>query len=389
MSLIDVLDSIDASQIETNNPVYPIYQAKLKQPFAMPGVMQNQQVSSTPTNQQPAFEHSGYTTKTQEPYTSTTVTETDYSSAKSRPEWAKMTGQENWDEYSRRLGISPPEKPVNDENRERRLRTQGLLKDFGNGLFTFGEAIGLGQGASVRQRNIQQAPELAKAEALREQYPEQVAKWKAAMQNYYKQAQDYEKALNDKYGDYLKSSGVRISTKTDSGGGSRIDEYKNPEIEARKHKQELEKIRTRESFHKKNNEDKNSLTHPLGDGRIFKYDYSKAKDSLRTAANNARIGIGNINLPEELKSRIEASVKGGDYTNVDEWKDSDNISFVTKTIEELILYMEKLDNEIDFAKKLSTIDNLQSERVLRLTDERDKVVNALNNINNSGFEFEL
>ena len=367
MGLLNVLDEIDETQIEDTQE-------------------ENSPVTTIPPPAIGNNELTGYKQTVNEPSTSETITTTDYSGVKSRPEWEAMTGSEPWEAYAQRLGIREPEVPVNTEDRERRLRTVGLMKDLGNGLFTLGEAIGLGQGASVRRREMQQAPELAQAEALRNEHPERYAKYQEAMQRYYKNVQDYNKAMSDRYNEYLKSAGTKTSTTTKTGGDSTTYNWENPDIAKRKFNRDaaLRRISNQGAGAKETKS--TGRTHPLGDGRTFTYDYSGAKDNMRTASNNARIGIGRVNLSTEALERIKSSVKGGDYSKFDSWTESDDVGFVAKTVEEFLLRNEHINSEIERSKRLG--DNvIQRGTEMSLRKERQEINNALNNIYNSGFTF--
>ena len=73
----------------------------------------------------------GKSITTKEPSVSRTETRTDYKEVPTYEDWSDMQGNEPWEVYAKKLGISKPNEPVLDENRQKRLAKFALLNDIG------------------------------------------------------------------------------------------------------------------------------------------------------------------------------------------------------------------------------------------------------------------
>lgn len=347
MSIIDTLEHLLDNDVEAE------------------GGMQKAEGSFPPVNQ-PAnnnsanFIKTGSSVTTKEPYTSVTETYTENKHFPKYEDWGNMTGNESWDDYSKKLGITKPVKPDLDENREKRLSRHALLNDIGQGLYTLGEAFGLSKGASVRARNIPQSPQLAEIDTARKESLLQSDRYNKMLQNYYNIAHDYESARQKRYLEERKESGTKTSITTTNGGGSVTDKYANPKWEAQEQKNKEKLAWIRKTPTPKGGKEEKWNTYAIGNtGRKYSYHYGKDEGTLATAANYARNALRTTKLPDGISERVLSSVKGkygirdmeSLLDNRAYWQMGDNRVFTTEMVSGLLEYKRGLEAALENMSK--------------------------------------
>jgi hypothetical protein len=381
MSLLDVLDSIQIDEEAQTIPDNPPDGTDVEpQTVVPPPAFPNQEMT-------------GYKVQVQQPETSTTTVETRQSeNTLSRQDWENMTGQERYDAFLKRIGQNPPAAPVNPEEQERRLRSQGLLRAVGDGLFTLGEAVGLGMGSYVRKRNMPEGDEFKRAYALRTKYGDDVLRWEDSMRSYYDKVYQYNQLQAKDYDRYREGQTSKVSTATRSGGDTWSYEYENPEIAKRKFDNEKKLINLRGYWNNKSKPDETQWNiHPVGmSGKT--YQWSIPSNSMQKITANALSSrMKEYNLPEDARARIKTSIKDGNLENPSTWSDADNIRYNTQMIDELLQRGEDLiimkDNELKspVSQKIDPLYDKDS-RIKAINDEIKFISDILESIEGTGFK---
>lgn len=392
MSLLNVLDNIqvDDELIAQDDQTTPDNPPNGNNTTNIQGI--------TPPPALPNQEMTGYKTTIQQPKTSTTTAKTKQAeNTLSLDDWRKMTGQEAVESFYERMKANPPSAPVNPEDQERRLRSQGLLRLIGDGLFTLGEAVGLGMGSSVRKRNMPEGDEFKRADELRAKYGDDMRKWEDSMRAYYDKIYQYNQAQAKDYDKYREGLSTKVSTTTQSGGDSQTYEYENPEIAKRKFDNEKALVNLRGAWNNKSKygkvDETKWNTHPVGmSGKTFEW-YVPSESMHKVTANAISSRMKGYNLPSSAQERILSSIKEGQVDNPSTWSEADNKRYNTQVIDELLQRGEdlieqkekalrggaafmgnnKVPNEVDLGRKA-------------IDDELTFISNILEAIQGTGFK---
>jgi len=156
------------------------------------------------------LESSDVSFKQELPSVSTTTTYNDYSQSPSLEEFKKARGYASFDEMAKSLGISKPDIEQAKQSQAKQ-NWLALAKSGGAALSQLADMVGLGKGASVRQKNYDLG-EGNLQEAKREK-----ALYEAKLQDYFRRAADYERAMQKDYSDFLNKSATKVSQTINSG----------------------------------------------------------------------------------------------------------------------------------------------------------------------------
>ena len=155
------------------------------------------------------LERQGVSVKEESPGFSQTVSYNDYSNSPSFEDFIRQRGYKSWDEVAGDYGTKPDLEDA--KNRQTRQKWIALAKAGAAGLSQLSDIVGNKKGASVRLKNYDLGGDNLQ-EAKREE-----AVYHAKMQDYFKKAAEYEKALQKDYSDFLNKSAVKVS-ETETAG---------------------------------------------------------------------------------------------------------------------------------------------------------------------------
>jgi hypothetical protein len=369
MSIQDVIDSIDIEEYNQQG------ENQLEIPKETPPPPEKDMVSVSTTKKVPTI-------------STTTVSTEMGENAMTREDWEKMTGKERLDAFYDRLKVQPPAQPIDTADREKRLRTQGMLKAIGNGLTTLTDAIGLGRGASVRRKEYGVIPEYKMADDLRNSYNEDMQKWNERMKNYYDSIYQQNNILSGQYEKYLDNQRTKTSNTTTTGGD--VETFQNQEFLDKQRAHELKKLRySRSNSGNGGGGNTVKLTYPNGFGGNFNYSYDDSKYSLATAASVTGGLMKRLDLDANEKSQL-AEILGREkslYPN--KWTTDDQ----KKALPKLIQFILKRRNQLQEERSMLYQHRDENPAFYRKNDdnilkEKAEYDSMLEEITNSGINIE-